>query len=304
MKLILSRKGFDSENGGYPSPILPDGTLLSIPIPIAYNSDKYKPIKYEDLQIPKSIINYFSNNNVQIETYKDLLNQILSNYPILYKKSYYSIESPLYCHVDPDLNINILKRENSREWRPAFGQNSAAQGHLKNQGVGPNDLFLFFGWFRHTIIEDSKLHYNCSKPDKHIIFGYLQIDCVLSNEKDINEHAWIKTHPHSYGGLLKSKNNAIYITKERLSWDNKYAGAGYFKYQENLVLTEIDPKINPKRNLTIWKYNFIPPGTKITYHKDKSWVKEKNYFQAAGKGQEFVISKCPKCVKELKFEIK
>ena len=39
MKIILSRKGFDSENGGYPSPILPNGTLLSIPIPSAYNNN-------------------------------------------------------------------------------------------------------------------------------------------------------------------------------------------------------------------------------------------------------------------------
>ena len=33
MKVILSRKGFDSSNGGCPSPIMPDGTLLSMPIP-------------------------------------------------------------------------------------------------------------------------------------------------------------------------------------------------------------------------------------------------------------------------------
>ena len=33
MKVILSRKGFDSSCGGQVSPILPDGTLLSMPIP-------------------------------------------------------------------------------------------------------------------------------------------------------------------------------------------------------------------------------------------------------------------------------
>ena len=33
MKIILSRKGFDSANGEQPNPILPDGTLLSLPIP-------------------------------------------------------------------------------------------------------------------------------------------------------------------------------------------------------------------------------------------------------------------------------
>ncbi len=44
MKIILSRKGFDSSNGGCPSPILPDGTLLSLPIP-----SKHDYIKYVDL---------------------------------------------------------------------------------------------------------------------------------------------------------------------------------------------------------------------------------------------------------------
>ena len=33
MKVILSRKGMDSESGVMASPILPDGTLLSLPIP-------------------------------------------------------------------------------------------------------------------------------------------------------------------------------------------------------------------------------------------------------------------------------
>ncbi len=34
MKVILSRKGFDSSAGGYPSPhFVQDGRLLSLPIP-------------------------------------------------------------------------------------------------------------------------------------------------------------------------------------------------------------------------------------------------------------------------------
>ena len=42
MKIVLSRKGFDSQYGKQASPILPDGTLLSFPIPseddITYDS--------------------------------------------------------------------------------------------------------------------------------------------------------------------------------------------------------------------------------------------------------------------------
>ena len=33
MKAILSRKGFNSAFGGYPSPILPGGEMVSLPIP-------------------------------------------------------------------------------------------------------------------------------------------------------------------------------------------------------------------------------------------------------------------------------
>ena len=53
MKIILSRKGFDSSNGGCASPIMPDGTLLSMPIPtndevsfenIAWNGMAYAEI--------------------------------------------------------------------------------------------------------------------------------------------------------------------------------------------------------------------------------------------------------------------
>ena len=33
MKVILSRKGFDSENGKMPSAIMPNGDVVSFPIP-------------------------------------------------------------------------------------------------------------------------------------------------------------------------------------------------------------------------------------------------------------------------------
>ena len=47
MKFILSRKGFDSSNGGIASPILPDGTMLSLPIPVSgYPRRKEKEYSY------------------------------------------------------------------------------------------------------------------------------------------------------------------------------------------------------------------------------------------------------------------
>lgn len=47
MKVILSRKGMDSEYGRVASPILPDGTLLSLPIPDRKSKKKYEDIQYK-----------------------------------------------------------------------------------------------------------------------------------------------------------------------------------------------------------------------------------------------------------------
>jgi len=49
MKVALSRKGFDSGYGGCPSPILPDGTILSLPIPSKKDLKMENPVKYANL---------------------------------------------------------------------------------------------------------------------------------------------------------------------------------------------------------------------------------------------------------------
>ena len=45
MKIILSRKGFDSANGGIVSPIMEDGTIISFPIP-SNDKDTYDALTY------------------------------------------------------------------------------------------------------------------------------------------------------------------------------------------------------------------------------------------------------------------
>lgn len=47
MKVILSRKGFDSGYGGMPSPILPDGTMLSMPIPSDGDNVRFNELYHE-----------------------------------------------------------------------------------------------------------------------------------------------------------------------------------------------------------------------------------------------------------------
>ncbi len=44
MKIILSRKGFDSSVGKVASPIFPSGELCSLPIPV-HGSRRYEEIK-------------------------------------------------------------------------------------------------------------------------------------------------------------------------------------------------------------------------------------------------------------------
>jgi len=113
MKIILSRKGFDSASGGVASPILPDGSLLTLPIP-----DPSGTVSFGEFR-PHGV------NLAQVA--HDLTRGRLS--------------ADTRVHLDPDLEASSLARLDG--WRPAFGQCSAAQGHLERFNVGVGDLFLF-----------------------------------------------------------------------------------------------------------------------------------------------------------------
>ena len=152
MKIILSRKGFDSSNGGCPSPILPDGTLLSMPIP-SNDAESYDDLCYNG------------------ETYSDILKQLKPNHR----------EPFLNCHVDPDIRDNNRKAAIAG-WKPAFGQCEAAQGLLSNAGVEKGDIFLFFGWFRQVVKHNGSYRFVSRNnggfydhADMHIIYGYMQV---------------------------------------------------------------------------------------------------------------------------------
>ena len=127
MKVILSRKGFDSANGGIASPIFEDGTMLSFPIP-SKDHDKDK-IAYEELTCNKI-----------------LLNELLEN--LGYK-------GDKYCHLDPDLD-STRRVVSVAGWKPAFGQINQSASYLLNNKIDKGDLFLFFGNFRHVVESDGK----------------------------------------------------------------------------------------------------------------------------------------------------
>ena len=113
MKVILSRKGFDSSNGGCPSPIMPDGTLLSMPIP-SDDKDSYDDLSYCGTP------------------YSRILQQLAP------KKTFGC------CHVDPDIRDDC-RAKSIEGWRPGFGQIGSAQGVLANAGVEPGGS-VFILW--------------------------------------------------------------------------------------------------------------------------------------------------------------
>lgn len=169
MKVVLSRKGMDSASGGIPSPILPDGTLLSLPIPDEASALSYDDIAYRGL------------------SYKTLIRQLHPSF---------DFEKHPFCHLDPDL-YDILKNRPA-DWKPAFGQRGISAKHLDKKGVDVGDVFLFYGMFQPTErCPDGTLAYKKNAPIQHIIYGYLRVGEVLKGPAKIKSNCpW---HPHAIG---------------------------------------------------------------------------------------------------------
>ncbi len=251
MKIILSRKGFDSEYGGQPSPILPDGTLLSMPIP-----SKNEIYRYTEL---------YHNGKSYYEIIKDL------------KPNSRKIKINHTCHLDPDLRFSILER--NEIWRPIFGQAEAAQGHLKKYKISIGDLFLFFGWFRQTEFINGKYSYKYGSPDLHIIYSYLQVGEIFCHGQTFPDYS--KHHPHTREKFQTVKSNCIYIAREKLTLNENFPGADNMKFSKELMLTK---KGNSRSK---WELPEFFKDLAISYHTKNSF--KDDYFQSAAKGQEFVI---------------
>ena len=122
-KLILSRKGFDSGSGGCPSPIFPDGTMFSLPIP-SWDQEEFEDLQHSDVDVA-SVVSGITNGRM---SGRDRV------------------------HLDPDLNFDAYRHRKDRadwqQWRGMLGQAGIAQSHLNKQGIGSGDVFLFFGLYR------------------------------------------------------------------------------------------------------------------------------------------------------------
>ncbi|MBM2805318.1 MAG: hypothetical protein HW419_3211 [Deltaproteobacteria bacterium] len=263
MKIILSRKGFDSAAGGVPSPIFPNGTMVSLPIP-----GKHSPIRYQDIR--------WNGNSLG---------------PIVSDLTGGRIGATRRAHFDPDLNHLSLTRQN--EWRPLFGQASAAQVHLENQNVEQDDIFLFYGLFRKVVEQGGRLKFDANEHAKHVIWGWLQIDRIIKVDScDKNELAWAMYHPHFNG--ISGRTNTVYIAKDKFTGlgSPNLSGAGVFAcYDARLQLTQPG-----STKVSIWQLPkwFYPGRSKkyLSYHGDRDrWSRTKSYtiLRTVARGQEFVL---------------
>ncbi len=112
MRIVFSRKGFDSSAGGGPSPIVagPDGHARPISLPIP------------------------DTKGLSRTTYGDLG---LGDHAA--RASRGRLGARDLCHHDP-----LFLEDKTC----LFGQTGAAQTHLERQGVGVGDVFVFFGLLR------------------------------------------------------------------------------------------------------------------------------------------------------------
>ena len=201
MKVILSRKGFDSGFGGIASPILPDGTLLSMPIPtddvINYNDLSYKGKKYSDI-----------------------LKELKPTFK--YKT----------CHLDPDIR---------KDWRLeniiGFLYLVSLMQHWIIWIIMLMKVIYSYtlgGLDKLNMIEMVSWDSSRGASDLQVIYGYLQVGKVCRTGDKIKKVSW---HPHADARRENLKYNAIYIANNKLL-DTKLEGYGVFDFSKDLVLTK------------------------------------------------------------------
>jgi hypothetical protein len=265
MKIILSRKGFDSASGGTPSPIFPDGRMVSLPIPDKHSSIRYSDIQWHEYSVG-TLVSDLTNGRIP-ETH--------------------------FAHLDPDIHHESLPRQAG--WRAIFGQTGSAQGHLQNNSVGAGDLFLFFGLFKEVRQFNGKLLWDKQSPQRHVLWGWIQVDAVLRiDECSPLDYEWARYHPHFHRDA--DKNNVLYIARESLTLPGddgaEQPGSGTFiKLSEKRVLTSRDSAKPSLWQLPHW---FYPRDGKfpLTYHSDLDrWQRTETCtrLSAAARGQEFIL---------------
>jgi hypothetical protein len=257
MKIVLSRKGFDSAAGRVASPIFPNGRMLSLPIPHPAGPQTYQDILFDGCPIAQLV--------------SDLTNQR---------------QRPSHrAHLDPDLRGSAIPRRPG--WRPLFGQDSAAQGHLAKHRVGRGDLFLFFGWFRAVRQTHGRWGYVPNAPDLHVLFGWFEIADVVPIAEGCAMPDWAAGHPHFEESTKAAANNTLYVSSR--GTDGVFSAGTFDSYRKELRLSA-ENRRRSRWKLPAW---FSPQGRSplsfhgnlLRWHKTEAGV----LLDTVGRGQEFVL---------------
>jgi hypothetical protein len=272
MKIVLSRKGFDSANGGVPSPIFPDGSLFSLPIPASSSPTRFADCRWRGQGVG-TLVESLTAGRV-------------------------AATSP--AHLDPDLDVGALAR--AADWRPAFGQTGAAQSHLAQHGIDAGDLFLFFGWFREVQeTVGGTWRFKRNAPDLHVLFGWLAVGEVLRIGNRVGNYGqrcpWLRNHPHLHGTW--SEANTIYVAAENMripgrQHSSRRAGAGIFPVvSESRTLTAPGQPLRSSWRLPGW-FHPADGDLALSYHgRTDRWSRPPDgstRLNIVARGQEFVLT--------------
>ena len=267
-KLILSRKGFDSASGGYPSPIFPDGTMYSLPIPSLGSGITYEDLDHGDINIGKLVADLTRRRHPEKR-----------------------LGAGSEVHLDPDLDAGAYPR--GPGWRGLLGQVDIAQRHLEKEGVTAGDLFLFFGLYQPVEASPAGWRFVRGSRRLHVLWGWLQIGevCKVDRIKYDARFRWARYHAHFLGGY--DETNTVHVASENLDLGDSLSAPGFGvsrRFDGRLVLTE------PGKGVSEWRLPrwFYPDGNKtpLSYHGDLArWKYDRDYayLQSVGRGQEFVL---------------
>lgn len=262
-RIVLSRKGSDATAGGCPSPVLPDGRLAMIPIP-----EDGSGVPAGELRV---------GGRPLAELAADLgIRRVRTG-----RGGWRALGPDTEVHADPDLDPGALPRPPG--WRPLFGQSGAAQTHLSVTGrIGPGDLFLFWGWYRHTRSTSSGtssgLGWEGPPSGFHALHGWLEVGEVVAVTPE-TDLPWAARHPH----LVRRDRpaNTVYVA----------ARAGTFRYGEALRLTAPGSRLRSRWRVPAALHPDAT-GTPLTYHGDpRRWHRDGDAVELAAvhQGQEFVV---------------
>jgi Nucleotide modification associated domain 3/Nucleotide modification associated domain 2 len=240
MRVIFSRKGFDSESGGVPSPII-DDHFIFLPIPATRRS---------------------------VTTYRDLgLGEIVEDL------TRGRIRRNGLCHNDPDLRLGAL---------------GAPGAHLRNQRVGPDDIFLFWGLYRPAENTRNVYSYVRSARKEHWLFGWLQVAEVVDLGEDgswlARERPEFAQHPHCRSGW--GTHNTLYVAAKKIRLGGRtldVPGAGMFPQAEERLRLTVKGE-----SCSLWKRpSWLNPCVGLSYHRDPSRYGP-GTLRVVARGQEFV----------------